>query len=207
MLLDYLHETMSSGGWVIFPIWLAGALGFFLGITTYIDMRRDIYKTDYAGFFDRFFGLLHKDDISAARQLLKDNSDSVTMSLALALDYRHLKEGAFRNVITEKLSLNVYRMDRHLPLMTVLAAVAPLLGLLGTVTGMVHTFQIITEYGNSNPILMAGGISEALITTQSGLIIAFPLVIMKHRLQDKIIFIKKQVELGLTRFINNHYAS
>ncbi|GHV14787.1 hypothetical protein AGMMS49938_11530 [Fibrobacterales bacterium] len=67
----------------------------------------------------------------------------------------------------------------------VMAKVAPLLGLLGTVTGMVQTFKIITIYGNQNPVLMADGISEALITTQSGLIIAFPIMLLSQRLSDK----------------------
>jgi hypothetical protein len=67
----------------------------------------------------------------------------------------------------------------------IMAKVAPLLGLLGTVTGMVQTFKVITVYGNQNPMLMADGISEALITTQSGLIIAFPLLLLNHRLAEK----------------------
>jgi len=67
----------------------------------------------------------------------------------------------------------------------IMAKVAPLLGLLGTVTGMVQTFKVITVYGNQNPILMADGISEALITTQSGLVIAFPLLLLNHRLAEK----------------------
>ncbi|MDR1829873.1 MAG: MotA/TolQ/ExbB proton channel family protein [Candidatus Fibromonas sp.] len=67
----------------------------------------------------------------------------------------------------------------------IMAKVAPLLGLLGTVTGMVQTFEVITVYGNQNPVLMADGISEALITTQSGLIIAFPLLLLNHRLAER----------------------
>jgi hypothetical protein len=67
----------------------------------------------------------------------------------------------------------------------IMAKVAPLLGLLGTVTGMVQTFKVITIYGNQNPVLMADGISEALITTQSGLVIAFPLLLLNHRLAEK----------------------
>ncbi|MDR0516175.1 MAG: MotA/TolQ/ExbB proton channel family protein [Fibromonadaceae bacterium] len=67
----------------------------------------------------------------------------------------------------------------------VMAKVAPLLGLLGTVTGMVQTFKIITIYGNQNPALMADGISEALITTQSGLIVAFPIMLLNNRLAEK----------------------
>jgi biopolymer transport protein ExbB len=60
----------------------------------------------------------------------------------------------------------------------VLAAVAPLLGLLGTVTGMIATFQSITLFGTGDPKLMAGGISTALVTTVLGLVAAIPLVLL-----------------------------
>jgi biopolymer transport protein ExbB len=67
----------------------------------------------------------------------------------------------------------------------IMAKVAPLFGLLGTVTGMVRTFKVITIFGNQNPVLMADGISEALITTQSGLIIAFPILLINQKLAEK----------------------
>jgi biopolymer transport protein ExbB/TolQ len=81
--------------------------------------------------------------------------------------------------------LRVMPLHKALRMAGVMATVAPLLGLLGTVSGMVHTFDVITLYGNQNPVLMAGGISEALITTQSGLVIAFPLLLLRQRLEDK----------------------
>lgn len=65
-------------------------------------------------------------------------------------------------------------LDRQLALIGVLAAVAPLLGLLGTVTGMMATFDIISMFGTGNARAMAGGISEALVTTQTGLVVAIP---------------------------------
>jgi biopolymer transport protein ExbB len=83
-----------------------------------------------------------------------------------------------------------------------MAAAAPLLGLLGTVTGMVATFDVITLYGNQNPVLMADGISEALITTQSGLLVAFPLTLLKQRLDERIDMIRDQIELGATIIFN-----
>jgi biopolymer transport protein ExbB/TolQ len=75
-------------------------------------------------------------------------------------------------------------VHKSLHMSGIMAKVAPLLGLLGTVTGMVQTFKVITIFGNQNPMLMADGISEALITTQSGLIIAFPLLLLNHRLAE-----------------------
>lgn len=72
---------------------------------------------------------------------------------------------------------------RHLSAITVLAAVAPLLGLLGTVTGMVNTFAAIQAYGTGNAQALAAGISQALITTQTGLLIAIPGLFAAHILR------------------------
>ena len=69
-----------------------------------------------------------------------------------------------------------------------LAAVAPLLGLLGTVMGMVHTFETIESFGFGNPVLLADGISEALLTTQAGLLVAFPLLIANTYIKKRSVF-------------------
>ncbi|MFW6387430.1 MAG: MotA/TolQ/ExbB proton channel family protein [Thermodesulfobacteriota bacterium] len=76
-------------------------------------------------------------------------------------------------------------LGRGISLISVLAAVAPLLGLLGTVLGMISTFDTIALFGNSNPRAMAGGISEALVTTQTGLIIAIPGLFMRNFIQRR----------------------
>jgi len=70
------------------------------------------------------------------------------------------------------------RLERSLNLLKIIAAVAPLLGLLGTVTGMIITFQAITIFGAGDPKAMAGGISGALVTTVLGLIVAIPTVLL-----------------------------
>ncbi|MBF0429953.1 MAG: MotA/TolQ/ExbB proton channel family protein [Fibrobacteria bacterium] len=202
MLFDYLYEILKSGGWVLLPILLVGALGFYLVGLVLVEMGRDFFRRDYSPFFDNLFLTLEQGKEKQALNMLKKKPGKISWCLQHAIENRHLNEDALIDHISEELNKGIYLLDRHLPMITVLAAVAPLLGLLGTVSGMVHTFQVITEYGNSNPVLMAGGISEALITTQSGLLIAFPLVIFKHQLEDRISWIKKQVDLGVTRLIN-----
>lgn len=97
-------------------------------------------------------------------QIYADNRTLDTETLELKLEEGLLKETA--------------SLDRFLWLIKVVSAVAPLLGLLGTVTGMINTFQIITLYGTGDPKMMAGGISEALVTTMLGLYAAIPLVLM-----------------------------
>ena len=77
-------------------------------------------------------------------------------------------------------------LHRGLPTLAVLAAVSPLLGLLGTVTGMIETFQSITLFGTGDPKLMSGGISQALVTTQLGLAVAIPLVLLHSILTGRV---------------------
>lgn len=79
-----------------------------------------------------------------------------------------------RNILDETVMSVVSKLDDNLTIIGVLAKVSPLLGLLGTVTGMIVTFDIISVFGAGNARAMAGGISEALITTQTGLIVAIP---------------------------------
>ncbi|MDY6943680.1 MAG: MotA/TolQ/ExbB proton channel family protein [Pseudomonadota bacterium] len=80
--------------------------------------------------------------------------------------------------LDETISVESSRLNRGLALLAILAAIAPLMGLLGTVTGMIETFQSITLFGTGDPKLMSGGISQALITTQLGLAVAIPLLLL-----------------------------
>lgn len=87
--------------------------------------------------------------------------------------------------LSEAVLREVPRLERAQPILKLLAAVAPLLGLLGTVTGMILTFQAITQYGTGDPKLMAGGISQALVTTVLGLVAAIPLLFMNSLLSSR----------------------
>lgn len=84
-------------------------------------------------------------------------------------------------------------LDGRLALIGVLAAVAPLLGLLGTVTGMIATFDVMAVFGTGNAKAMAGGISEALITTQTGLLVAIPGLYMKSLLDGRARHLQQQI--------------
>ncbi|MCG8685826.1 MAG: MotA/TolQ/ExbB proton channel family protein [Desulfobacterales bacterium] len=96
------------------------------------------------------------------------------------------------------------RLNRFLPLIGVLAAIAPLMGLLGTVTGMITTFDVLAIYGTGNAKAIAGGISESLITTQTGLVVAIPGLYMKGFLDkrsERLAQDIRQAELYLKRYL------
>ena len=101
----------------------------------------------------------------------EDNQGSSTESLELKLDEAILKE-------TPKITSG-------LSLLKIISMVAPLLGLLGTVTGMIIVFQAITIYGAGDPKAMAGGISSALVTTVLGLVVAIPTLLLHTMLNGK----------------------
>jgi biopolymer transport protein ExbB len=90
------------------------------------------------------------------------------------------------NALQEAILREIPSMERFLSTLGMLAAIAPLLGLLGTVTGMIDTFHVITLHGTGDPRLMSGGISEALITTMLGLSVAIPLM-LAHTLFNRAV--------------------
>ena len=100
---------------------------------------------------------------------------------------RHLNDlEALSKKLDEVAFIAMAELRKGLPTVKVLAAIAPLMGLLGTVTGMISTFQAITLFGTGDPKLMAGGISQALITTVLGLIVAIPLLLSSSFLGSRI---------------------
>jgi biopolymer transport protein ExbB len=89
----------------------------------------------------------------------------------------HMQREEMENALQEAILKEIPPMERFLSTLGMLAAIAPLLGLLGTVTGMIDTFHVITLHGTGDPRLMSGGISEALVTTMLGLSVAVPIMV------------------------------
>ena len=108
------------------------------------------------------------------------------------------------DVVMESIMHESSRLDRFGSAIMVIAAVAPLLGLLGTVTGMIATFDIITEFGTGDPKLLSGGISIALVTTELGLIVAIPMLLVGNMLSAWAEKIKDAMEHSALHLINEY---
>ena len=93
------------------------------------------------------------------------------------------------------------RLHRHLGTLAVLASSAPLLGLAGTVIGIMNTFRAITSYGVGNPAMLAGGIAQALMVTEAGLVVALPLLILHNHLQNQADRIEAECAAGASALI------
>jgi biopolymer transport protein ExbB len=111
------------------------------------------------------------------------------------------KRGTLEEILYEKILAVRPKLERFLPFMALTAAAAPLLGLLGTVTGMINTFKLITVFGTGDASNLASGISQALVTTELGLIVAIPSLII-HGLLSRMARQKlgdlEQIAVGFT---------
>ncbi len=186
----------SSGGELMIPIFLVSLVAWYLSLE----------KVNELNEFYRF----RKRYLRNVRSLLKGEKpkyDSVGYyAYDLLLDeVKALKSGEKRNseiLFKEFLISAVPDVRKRLTTISTWTSVAPLLGLLGTVTGMIATFKVITDFGLGNPGLTAQGISVALLTTQAGLTVAFPMVIMHNHLANRSNYLVDKLMLDGEDLIN-----
>ena len=163
-----LGERIRQGGYIGYLILILGAIGLAIVIRRAVGLfltRRAVDRQDGRRDPDG------NNPLGRLRRVADETQDSGTDAMGVRLDEQLAEESSLLN--------------RGLPTLAVLAAVSPLLGLLGTVTGMIETFQSITLFGTGDPKLMSGGISQALVTTQLGLAVAIPLVLFHSMLTGR----------------------
>lgn len=163
------------------------------------------------------FARKHRDSENLSKKVLEDIDGG---KIKDALDYAGKEKGVVAKVVTTCLQHSEWDRDsaeksvkailveelpllnNHLNTLAVIAGVAPLLGLLGTVSGMISLFEMITNYGTGDPKIMAGGISEALITTQTGLTIAIPILLLHNYIRNRRDSIKADMEKNAIQILN-----
>ena len=169
---DELKEFFKNGGILMYPIVTLFALGLLIALWRVLWLL-------VAGFGGlstrRTLKALKKGDIETARALAAKCHGKVGKVLKTVLCKNYAGRQAAEKALEELFSAEVPKLESGHTWISVFAATAPLLGLLGTVMGMIELFDVITMHGTSDPKLLAGGISIALVTTEAGLIVAIPL--------------------------------
>jgi biopolymer transport protein ExbB len=161
---------LQQGGWVMLILFLLGQVGWFL-----VAERWWTYRNEGRG-----------DGAQGA---------NVATELDRALSGAAAEgELAMKKKAREILAPASHRLHRHLGTIAAISAAAPMLGLAGTVGGVMATFDVITIYGIGNPGMMAGGIAEALMVTEAALVIALPLMVLHDRLHARA----ERIEAGWT---------
>ena len=178
-----LQERVEQGGVVGYIILIVGAFGLLLSIERLFTLT--IIRTK-------------------VNRQLKSKEVKSTNPLGRVLKVRDEHPNADTEALelhlTEAILAEVPKLGRNLTIIKIISVVAPLMGLLGTVTGMINTFQAITLFGTGDPKLMAGGISTALVTTVLGLVVAIPTTLLYAMLNTRsknIVYILQEQAAGV----------
>jgi biopolymer transport protein ExbB len=168
-----MWDYFEKGGPVMWPLLALSILGVTVVIWRWWVLRQ--VTRNVPGFMKELRARLVEGDVAGAIQVC-DNFPSPVSSIVKAGLVRYGRpkdeiERALEDASAHELAV----LERGLPILATIAMVAPLLGFLGTVTGMINSFEALASVGLNNPAAVAKGISEALITTAAGLIIAIPI--------------------------------
>lgn len=195
-----LLDMLSAGGWAMVPLGILSVATVGFSVFNFISIRRSNFIDD--SVIEDLDAAVSAMDIEKAHEICKNNPSPVTNTFNFGLDQvRHdnfsteAVEKAFDNASTKELS-GAFIVVSYL---SIIAAIAPMVGLLGTVSGMVKAFNSIATQGMGKPELLADNISEALITTASGMAIAIPAMFFFFFFRNRYGKIVAEVNLVLGR--------
>lgn len=179
-----MWQTIVAGGWVMLPILMCSALALAIGIERLWALRRA--QVIPPNLVDQIPDLARTGELQTAQRQALQKDSPLGRVLAAALGKRHEDWAIKREHIEEAGRHVVHDMERYLNTLGTIAAITPLLGLLGTVIGMIQVFTAITASGVGDPQALSGGISQALLTTAAGLLVAIPSLILYRYLCGRI---------------------
>jgi biopolymer transport protein ExbB len=177
-------ELVKAGGLLMFPILLCSAVALAIIAERLWTLQRR--KVIPEKLMTGIWNLLSKDQLTDKHIGEIENGSPLGKILAAGLLNRHLSRDMVRESIEETGRFVAHELERFMNTLGTISTITPLLGLLGTVIGMIKVFTVITTAGVGDPSTLAGGISEALITTAAGLTVAIPSVIFHRYLKRKI---------------------
>ncbi|GGY54132.1 translocation protein TolQ [Bacterioplanes sanyensis] len=187
-------EIIQNGGWMMVPIIIASILALAITVERFWTLRPS--QVAPADLLAKVWGWMKNKQLDAQR--MKELRESSSLGRVLAAGLMNSRHGRqiMKESIEEVASHEIHEMERYLNALGTVAAVAPLMGLLGTVIGMIKVFAEIMVAGTGQANVLAGGISEALITTAAGLVVAIPALIchriLQRRVDELVVFMEQE---------------
>ncbi len=179
-----MFELFFKGGFLMYPIFFCSLLAMAIFFERMFYLKS--IKTSTRKFSNRISDLIRKGNINFAITACRKNYSPISQIILAAL----LKYGSSREEIKEAIedtaNQELSLLEKNLPILATVGNIAPLLGLLGTVFGMIKGFQVISAMGVGNPEALAGAISEALLTTAFGLSVAIPTIVAYNYLVNRV---------------------
>jgi biopolymer transport protein ExbB len=199
-LKETMFEKIAKGGPVMVPLLALGLASVVLAIIKWFQFSRIRLVSE--GELQKVLQHLEREESGPALQLAQGIPGPAGELLATGVEHADEKKEYIEEILYEKMLGARSRLERGLPFLALAATTGPLLGLLGTVTGMIATFKLISSFGSGDPKLLAAGISEALIATASGMAVAIPALLLHAFLGRKAKGIIGSMEQTAVGFVN-----
>jgi len=168
-----LKDLFISGGLFMYPLLLALLIGIAVSVERFISYRK--VKINVGSFLEKMGGFIRKGDVKGAEELCERTRGPVAAIMHAGL-LRHDKGlEAVEKAVESSGGIEMAYLEKGIVVLASVSSIAPMLGFLGTVSGMIRAFGEIAAAKNVEASLVAGGIQEALITTATGLVIAIPI--------------------------------
>jgi len=195
-----MNEFITAGGPFMWPLLACSVLIISISIEKSWFLQNRLISPK--GLSNQIINLLEKDLMNSKQANEISNLSSLGFLLINCIKYKDLPRENLESKIEEKAIEVKYVLERRLSMLGTIATISPLLGLLGTVVGMITAFTGLTETSGANPDLLAAGISQALITTAFGLLIAVPGLVLHKYFEQKINYLLISLQKEVSGFID-----
>lgn len=193
-------RSLKKGGVILIPIIL---LGLFCAITAIWKFGRlQGLNTHASGNIKELLFSVKQNNKNKALQLAETLGQPLKPVMIEGILHADCNQEHLEEIMHERILAQIPLLEKGLGVLSVSAGVCPLLGLLGTVTGMIHTFELVTAFGTGKTEMISSGISEALITTEYGLMVAIPALLAHAWLSRRVKAIVRTMEQAAVNFVH-----
>lgn len=199
-LKETLYEKLAQGGPVMVPLLSLGLAALVVAIVKGFQFSRIRLVSENE--LQQVLQHLEKEDSGAALKLAQGIPGLAGELLTIGVEHFDEKKEYIEEILYEKMLGARSKLERGLPFLALAATTGPLMGLLGTVTGMIATFKLISSFGSGDPKLLAAGISEALMATATGMAVAIPALLLHAFMSRKAKGILGSMEQTSVGFVN-----
>ncbi|MCY3768607.1 MAG: MotA/TolQ/ExbB proton channel family protein [Gammaproteobacteria bacterium] len=194
-----MFELLQAGGLLIWPILLCSILALAIIIERIFALKRR--QVSPPGLTESVGKLLMRGGISPGAIIEIEGNSPLGRVLAAGLKISNQHRVVIKETMEEAGRHEIHELEKHLQTLGTIAAITPLLGLLGTVIGMIKVFSAITIFGVGDPQALAEGISEALVTTAAGLSVGIPSLMFHRYFRGKINELAVDMEQQAVKFM------
>lgn len=199
-----MWDMLQKGGPMMYLIILSSVLAFGVVIERVYNLNRA--RIDANKFMDDIINVLKRNKIIEAIEKCNATAGPIAHIIKAGILKHDRPKAEIKEAVDEAAQLEIPRLEKHLPVLATIAHIAPLLGLLGTVTGMIKSFQVIQYKASSaipvNPGDLAGGIWEALLATLAGLAVAIPTYVAYNYLVSQVDSLVYDMERSAMDLVN-----